>query len=315
MIMESPNLVSASDLRRLTFGSYEQKIAQLRESILTGTAEISGVRVESLDLLATFEKRAVVSGPDNKFFAVTLETADDGDVHVVACAPEKVDVIDSTRMGAFIEAEVGAAVDAWFKGDVSAAVARISSVMPYVASTTEGDEKQALASLASHTEAVYRPWRRMFESRKTHIHRFVVNHFARLESTKLAAKYRKLYDGSLAESTLDGYESIVENDLAIVQNRYKLLAAETSAAVDRAAGPLEKAKGTSNDTIQLYSGFAEDLILDLAGVERLAERVSTRVSSISGRGRLRDLLAEALHQYEVASRFVVEVAERLSQAA
>lgn len=314
MIMDT-NLVSASDLRRLTFGSYEQKIVQLKDSILAGVSEQIKVDAAKLSLIATFPDRAVVEGPNSSFYNVKLESSDDGSVHVVGVEKEKVEVIEPSRMGQWIESEVERAVDAWMKGDVSRARETLEGVLPHVPSTSEGDEAQVLVTVESKLSTPYRPWRRLYEERKSNIHRFVVNHFEALEATKLAPKYRKLYDGSIHESKLGGYEEIVENDLAIVMARYLKLSVDTTAAVDRARATAQKVAGSGDSSIQLYSGFAEDLVHDLAGVVRLAERATTRVGSVSGRGRLRDALAENLHQYEVASRFVVEVADRLTKAA
>lgn len=312
--MPATNIVSASDLRRLTHGSYEHKIARNRDVILEGVAQESGSSPADLSILSTYDECAVVVGENGKFWRVHLEAADSGDVHVVRITEEPVDALDVTNVGAALENGADRAVKAFMRGDLDAVKEQLSQLVSLTPSTSEEDGQAAISTLDSVFSSG-RAWKRIYEERKSQIDRFVVNDLESLEADRLHPKFSKLYDGTLEESEYSNYAELVEEDLALVQRRYQNLFEGTDALVDAAQAGIVKAREGGGAVVEIFEAFASDLLEDLQLIVKQSGRAAQKVTTIGGRGKLRDTLVEGLHTYEVAGRFVHEVAGRLAQAA
>jgi hypothetical protein len=132
----------------------------------------------------------------------------------------------------------------------------------------------------------------------------------------LRAKFRKLYDGSVEEAKIPGFGALVNQDLQAVALKVDGLYEATLGAFEASYAALLNAQSGSDSSgvLDLYEGFALDLIEDLERVQTQAKIAMDRVTTVPSQGKLRDLLAEGIAPYEVASRFVINVANRLSKA-
>lgn len=124
------NLVSAVDLRRLTMGSYEQKIVATRNAITEGAAKHLRVSADKLQIVATYEDQAVVL-TGGAFWRLKLEKSDDGQVHVTDSVQETVQAYGLDNVGAFQFAEdaAEAVVDAFLAGRVPEAKERLGQLV------------------------------------------------------------------------------------------------------------------------------------------------------------------------------------------
>ena len=64
----------------------------------------------------------------------------------------------------------------------------------------------------------------------------------------------------------------------------------------------------------LFARFSDDLYADLLAIHESSSRAIGEVDDIRARGKLCDTLVGGLHDREVASRFVVVVADRMVEA-
>ena len=311
--MSSPNLVSATDLRRVTQGSYEQRMSRIHEAVISKLVDKFECESTDVKVLATFDED-VVAQVDGKVHRVRVQESDTGDVHVVSCVEEDVPVYNLDNAHEFVEAEVGLAVDQYLKGDITGAKVRIESVLPYVSSTPKGSEDTVLHTVESALSAS-RLWKRIYEQRKSQITKYVVNHLEAIEANRLEPKFSKLSDGLVEESDQSSYSDLVNEDLEYVLSRYESLRSNIQEAVDAAEDGLEKAKKSGSEVVDVYERFSEDLLNDLDRINNLNKRVLGKVTSVAGRGKLRDTLAEDLYTMEVAGRFITEVSTRLSEVA
>lgn len=311
MTTTSENLVSASDLRRITHGSYEFKIGQQHDEFMETIAERIGSSPEAIESVATYDDRLVVRSGDT-FYSVQLETADNGDRYVTLCTEEPVTVYDEATVGTLVENEVESAVDAYLKGDVSGALRRISEIVSLVPSTEHGSHERAISTIECVLDRP-RVWKSVMESRKDRITRFLVNQLEDLESAKLVPKFGSLYSGNLEESELSVYAEVVDTDLDYVTQRYAKLETTLAESIATAEEGAARARGKGGEVVELYEKFATDLLDDVQSVNKFVNRVLPKLTTINYRGKLRDTLVERLHRYEIAGCFVTQVAGRLAQ--
>lgn len=311
MTTTSENLVSASDLRRITHGSYEFKISQLHEDLRETIAERIGASPEDIESVATYEDHVVVRH-EKSFYNVKLESSDTGERYVTLCTEEPIAVYDDSTVGTFVENEVDAAVTAYLNGDVSGALRRIAEIVPLVPSTESGSQDRAISTVECVLDRP-RVWKSVLESRKNSIHRFLVNRLEDLENEKLVPKFSSLYQGNLEESELSVYAEVVNTDLDYVTQRYAKLETTLAEGIASAEPGVSKARGKGGDVVELYEKFATDLLDDVQSVNKFVSRVLPKMTAINYRGKLRDTLVERLHSYEIAGCFVTQVANRLAQ--
>lgn len=292
-MIESPSkLLPDAELRRLRVGSYEARIEEAAQAVRAGLGD------EPFEIVATQDGRAVVySG--GKFFR--MELTEDGPT----LSDLDVEVFDTTSLHAFVEREAGAVVDLFLRGAVKSAVSRLENLVP-IAPISGGDAEKIEAMIAAP-----RPWRRLFEARREFIVGFLGDDVEALEEGQLHQNFRKLYDGSIEEGKLDSYEDRVVKGTGIVLGRLEQARYEVEAALTSVADALSK---STEPVTALFSLFADDLHTDLSDLHESSSRVTEEVDDIRTRGKLCDALVGGLYDREVASRFVVVVADRMVEA-
>jgi hypothetical protein len=293
-------VLPASELRRLTQGSFEHKIEQVREAVEDAFDPEKSV------LLACYSDSAVVSVGD-KFFKVRVEEADSGHLAVTGREALVVDVRSPDDVDDLIEQEALGVVSLWLAGQVDKAKARLRALAPQVRATSSlGDSK-----LVDSVETVLkgdRPWKRAYQERQSQIREMLGSD---LVVAELRPKFRKLYDGSTPPEKLAGYQQLVTADLSTIVGRLDRISESAKTAFERSREVLTTAQSSEQDdsgVLDLYEGFSVDLIEDLEQMKRQTAVAAKRIRDVGYQGKLRDVLADGLASYEVAGKFVEKVA-------
>jgi hypothetical protein len=309
MIGLSRKLMAVSELRRLMQGSYEQKISEAGEAIRAHFTKMQGEE-KPVEIVSTHSDSVVVMS-EGMFHRARFETSDNGSIRVTEVAPLDVEVFDESGLDSFVQREASEVVDLFMRGSTKAALSRLGDLAPLVHRNPARDQAKVVEAVVAALGAP-RPWKRFFEARGSHLKRFILDDLAELEEGRLHPKFSKLYDGTIDEGKLNGYSDLVDEDLEIVIDRLEVVKDATHSAFETAGGSLHKIDGS--DIVPIYEGFATDLIDDLRAIHELGSRAAFEISDVGAKGQLRDVLAEGLHAREVASRFVVVVANRLTEA-
>lgn len=310
MIGISRKLVTAAELRRLMQGSYEQKIGEISEAVRAHFVRMHGAE-RPVEIVATHAKTVVVLA-EGAFHKVTIAESAHGTPRITEVAPMDVEVYDESNVQDFVAKEATEIVDLFLKGSLKAAWARLEDLAPMVHAHPPRDQGKVVEAVAVATQAP-RHWKRVFEERGSNIKRYLLDDLGELNERRLRPKFTQLYDGTIGSEKLSGYADLVEEDLEIVIERLEAVRAEVDAAHEAAQGCLYE--GSSSDEVgRMYEGFAVDLIDDLRSLHEMGSRAAFETNDVAARARLRDLLAESLHSREVAGRFVVAVAGRLTEA-
>jgi hypothetical protein len=310
MITISNKLVPAAELRRVTSGSFEQKIETSSEIITTHLRDQVFGEDAQIEVVATYADHAVVHAK-GLFHKVDLRESESGAIHVVGVSPLEVETIDESDVSKFAAREAESVVDLFFKGSVEAARGKLRGILPIVLTDRQRDESQAVEAVESLLTAP-RSWRTLFQERSAQFKRFILDELETLEEHRLQSKFQVLYEGSIDGPELSGYADLVAEDLGIVLDRIAAIQESTESAYRAAAPALDAASEEGDATFPMYKGFAEDLNNDLQQLHDRASKAALEIEDVACRGKLRDMLAEAVHPYEVASRFVVAVATRLT---
>ena len=298
-MIESPKkLLPVSESRRLRTGSYEERI----ESAMRALESFYGPG--AVDLIATRDDCAVVSTAAG-YHRVSIEG---GTCRVI----QELDVQDYESASTYMAMEeaAGRVADKVVQGDIRAAVQLLEGILGGVAAlppTTPGVDFE-IVRLEGYMK---RPtlWRRLFEARRDSFEDFLDGRLQELQEGRLISDLSKLYDGSIEVANLDDYEDQVEVQLAAVGERLRGLQAEVLEALKTVELGLR-----DEQTVETFLAFTRDLRDDLREVRRRCEDALVTVDGIRSRGKLCDVLVEELYDREVAGRFVVVAAERLSEA-
>jgi len=292
-MIESPNkLLPAAELRRLRIGSYEERIGEANAvaRVLLGETPFQ--------VVATREKDAVIY-TDGKF--LRMELREEGPT----LSELDVEVFDGSSRPAYADREAVAVADLFLRGAVKLAVGRLENLVPLVRHGVGPVEKIEGRITAP------RLWKRQFDARRDHIVRFLGEGAESLEEAQLRQNFGKLYDGSIEEGKLVEHEDQVTEVLGIVLKRLGQIRDEVGTALATATDALAESAGTVADT---FTRFADDLYGDLFALQEATSNAIETVDDTRSRGKLCDTLVAGLHDREVASRFVVVVAERMVEA-
>jgi len=292
MIERSNKLLPGTELRRLRMGSYESRI---EETVRTVRALLGETPFE---VVSTRDDGAIVFS-DGKF--LRLELTEEGPT----LSDLDVEMFDTTTLYAFVEREAEVVADLFLHGSMKSAVSRLENLVP-LAAIPDREVARAEALIAAQ-----RPWKRLFEARREAIMAFLGDATVVLEEGRLRLKLGKLYDESIEEGKLDGFEDRVAEVLRIVVERIEEARDEVEAALLAAEAPLSEATEPVSVT---FRQFAHDLLADLRVLCDSSSHAIEVVDDIRARGKLCDTLVEGLYDREVASRFVVVVADRMVEA-
>jgi len=292
-MIESPNkLLPDAELRRLRVGSYESRIEEVARVVRASLGE------EPFEIVSTqYDGAVVYSG--GKFHRMVL--TEDG----VMLGDLDVEVFNTASLYSFVEREAGAVADLFLRGSVKSAVARLENLVP-VAQISGGP----LAKIESMIESP-RPWKRLFEARKEFIVGFLGDDVGALEEGRLRPNFGKLYDGSIEEGKLDNFEDRVAEGLGIVLERLGQIRDEVGTALASATDAISE---STEPIAALFAQFSDDLYADLHALHESGSSAIEAVDDILARGKLCDTLVGGLYDREVASRFVVVVANRMVEA-
>lgn len=285
-------------------GSYEAKIEAVRDVVVDHLRETLGTT--EIEIVATHSDH-VVAHAGGRFHRVVVQESDSGSVKVVEVGALQVETYEEPTKFATKEAE--RIVDLFFKGGIDQAKEKLAGIIPLVITDQRRDEEQRVEGVELILQAD-RAWRTLFEERSAQFKQFILDELAVLEEHRLQPKFRALYEGSIDDSKLGGYADLVEEDLEIVLDRIEAVRETTLTAFKRAR-PVLRESG-EDEVFPMYEKFATDLIDDLGTVHEAGSQAAFRIEDVACRGKLRDTLAESVHNYEVASRFVVAVAHRLT---
>lgn len=306
MQLISNRYISTEEVRRLSVGSFEHLIARIEEAVRAEAVQLFGAKIES-SVTATFQGYAIVLAEDGRFVRVKYEDKK-GQIKILGHEPVKVESIAPDKLDSYLNSESQKAVDAFLAGDVSAAMTRLKSLVPFVENKTAPQDDRMVDAMVAFYRSD-RPWRRVFTEKADTIRRLVLDEVAAIHEDRLQVKFRPLYDGSVSGADLEKYRELVIENLQKIGERSGTLIEQVSVAVRDV-----KAKKLDDEAVVSLVAFGEDLIEDLNATRATVRGAAQRVRKIDCLGKLHDTFAEDFRDRELAGRFVMKMSQRLGDA-
>jgi hypothetical protein len=283
-------------LERLLEGSYEQRIAQMDRAL----GELNLELFESDDdyhLVGTFPKAAVVVSKSGRFKRIVFEKTEEG--LIARVEEEAVPIISKEEANAVLNEAAQDVVGDLLEGQNTSE--RLLLLADKVGSRplSEGDTvDKAVASIGSP-----RPWRQIYEEKKDVFYR-EVGAGAEEVVGKVKPTFARLYETEQDEEFLEKF-------LPLVREKLKKLAE----SLDDLAFAVESSLESLSDCFvdRGFAFFVADLAADLKVLEETASNAVIQLTESDSMGRLYDTIAAEFSSYELAGRFVQEVATRLVQ--
>lgn len=302
-------LIPSRVLRELMRGSYE---AQIQEATLAAQSAHGrfGVEEGAVQVIATFSHHALVLA-ENKIHRLTLSALDEGGLSVVES--EEVDVptfetVDEVQ--GFFESSAHDAVTALIEGDKVACRALISELVEGASFIAAPDPLHEMKEILDGIFASDRPWRMVYESNGSTIHRFLWGASGVAHRDAPRAKYLGLYTGDQIEEAT-GYHHAVHSDLGVISDKLSGL----WESYQEAFGKFVNADSGFEDLAVAGVGanfreFAEDFGQELSVVCRLMEQASKdeNVETVRARAMLYDHVARQYPALDIACRLIKQTA-------
>lgn len=291
----------------MTQGSFEERVAQIGDVVQSHFQEMNSD--SDPEIIATHPDAAVVFS-EGMFHRARYEVSDNGNVRVVDVEPLQVETFDEHEAHKLLRNEAREIADLFMRGATQAAQSRLQELAVQATSVPQPDDLRSLSMVESRLNAE-RVWKRLYSERGNAIKQFVADDLEELDQERLKPKFRQLYSDQISEDKLSSYETLVEEDLEIAVDRLEATKEAAQYAFESVRKALRK---MDDEVVPMYEEFSTDLLDDLEAVHKAASKAAFETSDVAVRGQLRDKIAESLYPYEVASRFVVEVANRLTEA-
>jgi len=308
------SFVPSEEIRKLTFGSYEQLKLQVESSIEKSRERLFGSE-SPVQVLGTFSGYAIVLSEDARVFRVKFEKTDKGEIAPISAEPLSVEAYTPQTLDKFVLREAEAYVDAFLSGSKSNALDHLKNLLPLV---KQKAPTPAPAQVSETFESIVkgeRGWKKVYVERIAQIRATVKDELPKMEESRLREKFGRLYDGSIPQSELSGYKDLVTSDLTYLGERVDSLLAETEKAVSTFKGAVPALKTEEKDpTIKMFESFSEDFMTDLRSVKKALSETSELLNGVDDFGKIYDVLANELHRYEVAGKFVAQMSRRLAEA-
>jgi hypothetical protein len=308
--LSNERLLTDSEFRRLREGSYEDKVARIRDAVLAQASEhfVEGVDIE---VLSTYPDRVVLSAA-GQFYEAKLETTNLGEYRLVGVEPAGVESYDADSLSQYVQKEASVAVDLFLKGSQKQALEHMFSMVPYVDSESAVTPDMRISAVAAELDKAS-SWKSTLEQRfgeMSGLAQELLGESLQLEEQE--PKFRMLHEGADREK-LNTYASLVSEDLDTVLARMESLWEDASEAreIANSAVVLED----SPEVLSVYSSFVSDLVDDLQALGVVTDSARVQIENrVEAQAKLHDMLIERLRPYEMGTRFAVAVAQRLDEA-
>ena len=303
------HFVPTEEIRKLTHGSFEYLAHKIDEA-LTANPSKAFEGANSVRRIAVYEGYAVVAAPDGRFAKVKYSQAEDGSIKLLSSEPCKVPVYSDESLGDYVKDEARNIAKRFLMGDHSFAMEKLQGLVPYIEPAQPVSEEklveQTLASLK-----VERPWKKLYQERLGAIKSFLGESFTEISSKKAPAKFEDLLKG-VPEDKLEDYRELAVGDLTFLSESFGKMLDSVEKA--RSFKFDDKVKTLGEESVlKTFGAFSEDLITDLRNAKKAALESAKLIKSVVQLGELYDALVLESFHYEVASKFVSVMSEKLRE--
>ena len=308
MLISDTPFVPTAEIRRVTSGSYEHLIGRLSDAVAKISSTLFGEDVAT-EVVGTFSGHALVLAKDGRCVRVQYEDAKSG---LKISGFQQVALQTFSVKSEYLKDEARKAVDAFLKGAQVEAAERLGVVARLIeAQPSTPDEKLTEGVLALLKSE--RTWKMQYAERAPKFRTFLGESVvATIEANRTKARFSTLAEDA---ADLDTIHAVVVEALQSLAERVDLLREEVEKAFVQlqALTPHLAAIGES-EVLTAVAAFTQDLINDLRSVHKVVVESSLQVGRTDCLGRIHDTVAEELHQYEVAARFVIDMTSSLAAA-
>jgi hypothetical protein len=291
------NLLPPSELRRLSTGSYEQRIERVSEAL---DSHLGG---KSFTLIATHPSE-VVALVEGTVFRFALEEDRFGSLRFVAARSVPVETLAVSESRDRWLQESREIVFLVFEGREDMVAGRLRSLVSRVRSMPR--DKDLVEAVHQHLRAP-RFWREVVKAQGSGT--LLSESVESPVEDRLRLTFRALYDGSSAVEA-GQYADRINEELGWVMERSDELMQAVRASVVSVQGELSRAKAGEPQLVK-FEDFATDLIDDLRSLCEMGLQAGFATGDVRERARLHDVLVEGLRERSAACRFVAVVADRL----
>jgi hypothetical protein len=295
-----PRFFPTEAVRHLTRGSFERLIAKLEEAL----QDYPLFEGASSYVLGTFSGHAIVASDEGACARVKYEDLGDT-IEVLEHELVELKSYDTSEVSEFLEDESRKVLDLWTRGRLTEATERLRSLVE-VSDKVEPVSESDLMQSWLQTLTQDRPWTTLLDEKRGEIEG------ALAETTRIGLhrKFHRLYDGSTSKKDLEPYRGLVTSDLGDLKESLTTLIRNTQNASETASA--QAARFEAGNAVSALVAFSEDLLEDLARIDRIASEATKHVSDVANLSQLHDLIEARLTDAQIATDFVDTLAKSLS---
>jgi hypothetical protein len=307
-------MVPARLIQELQRGSYEQIVDELSVTIAESYSRFGSDSPESVHLVASFPRHAIVATDEGKFFRAEIKDIENNKRAVVKTESIDVPVLtDREQQKQFVEGAVSDAVMALLGGDEDEARTRVRELVRSADLIVGPDPIDSISEALEGLSDSERTWRRVYFENQAGIHKFMWGSSGVSHRDSPKPKYQELYSGNRVEDA-SGYNQAISADLQVVsEGLSKIWDGFQSSYVDYSEQdgkfyPL--AIAGVNESFQEFAGdFADELRVICSLVESASKDLNP--DTIRARAVLFDHVARQYPAIEIASKLIQRTSAEL----
>ena len=305
--------IPLEEIKKLTAGSYEHVIAVVEKVVQENSEGIFGKAI-GVRLLGTFPGFAIALSEEGSLARIQFERSDDGSVRISKHEELELPSFEKDRLEDYARSQVRQAVEAWHAGRVEEARQILAAVSPYIGEKLpRSQDEDVVESLVSAFQAE-RPWKQMFKERSENFRKaLAAEELTRLDESRMEKKFAALYNGTISEDRMARYDEVVRSDLAYLTARVESLRDLASSSYE-ALRSVIRSEDLAEAAVSTLALFAEDLVSDLRRLHTVITESARKLTRTDCLGKLYDVVAEGMYEYEIAGRFVSAMSTRLCEA-
>jgi len=308
MSISMQRFVPAEEIAKIAAGSYESLIAHLDEALQQERVKIFGEDVPAR-VVGTFDKHFVAANQSGQFRKIRFERSAAGTLKLVGHEVVEVKSYAPESIGDWVKVEALRVVDAFIVGGLSEGTERLRTLVPFVLKASPVEPR--LIEGVVLTIKGDRTWKTLYRERAAHFKSFLGEAVA---ASPESPKYAKLYDGSIKVGELDNFRDLVNEDLTTLGTHLGNIAEDVEGAITALTLLASSVGKEETDALTALGSFAQDLLSDLRGIQKVTMESSSKISSVSGLAEIHDALVGELHLFETASRFIIAMTKNLVDA-
>lgn len=290
--------IPKEELKRLTIGSHECFISEVKLAVAAGKQRLFGDDV-AVEILASFNDKALLLVDHSRVAKVTLRRAGDGSISLGESRDLPVKSYD--QPSTYLSEKLEDAAVGFLAGNIEEAKKALRGAAELTETVAFFSTEPTLQSITAD-----RPWKKLFNQKEGEITKAA----GEFESPEFEEKFNHILKFGFAGLHHENYKALILKDFSHLIDEVSTLSENVRSSTDSIKGATPGVD-SDMDMVTSFTSFATDLEYDLTQHSKSLKVALEHNASIEEMAKLYDALASQWSAYTTAAHFVDRLATDL----